>query len=276
MNDPADELRSIAPGLLERLEHLHGVEGVALGGSRARGTHRPTSDYDLGIYYGDGLDIEGLQTLADEYSTVPAEVTEPGGWGPWVDGGCWLVIDDVHVDIIYRSVDRVSAVWADCCEGRYVTAIQAGHPLGFWSHAYPGELALCRPIGSWSPRLAELRDATAEYPDALATALAASIWESSFSIIIARKATENRDVAFVAGCLFRAAGVMAQALHGSARKWLINEKGAIASAAVLPNAPADLEQRVAGAFALLQPDADSLTAACDELQAVVDDAARFS
>ena len=273
MSDPVDELRSIAPGLLERLEHVRSVEGIALGGSRARGTHRPTSDYDLGIYYRDGLDIAGLQELADEYSTTPAEVTEPGEWGPWVDGGGWLVIGDVHVDFIYRSVERVSTVWADCCEGRYVNAIQAGHPLGFWSHAYAGELALCRPIGNWSTRLSELHQATAEYPDALSTALAAAIWESSFSIANARKATDRADVAFVAGCLFRAAGVMAQALHGSAKQWLINEKGAITSAAALHNAPADLERRIASAFALLQADAGSLTAACDELQAVVGEAA---
>ena len=272
MSDPVDELRSIAPDLLERLEHVRGVEGIAMGGSRARGTHHPTSDYDLGIYYRDGLDIAGLQQLADEYSTTPAEVTEPGGWGPWVDGGGWLVIGDVHVDFIYRSVDRVSGVWADCCDGRYLNAIQAGHPLGFWSHAYAGELALCRPIGTWSTRLSELRLATAEYPDALSTALARAIWESSFSIANARKAVHRGDVAFVAGCLFRAAGVMAHALHGNAKHWLINEKGAIASAAALPNAPADLEQRVARAFTHLQPDASSLTRACDELQAVVDEA----
>lgn len=181
------------------------------------------------------------------------------------------MIGDVDVDFIYRSVDRVSGVWADCCDGRYVNAIQAGHPLGFWSHAYAGELALCRPIGNWSTRLSELHLATAEYPDALSTALATAIWESSFSIANARKAADRLDVTFVAGCLFRAAGVLTQALHGSAKQWLINEKGAIASAAALPIAPADLEQRLASAFALLQPDAGSLTAACDELQTVVDE-----
>jgi predicted nucleotidyltransferase len=273
MGDPVADLRTIAPAMLERLEQVLGVEGVALGGSRAQGTHHPTSDYDLGLYYGDDLDVTELQALADDYSTVPAEITEPGGWGPWVDGGGWLVIGDVHVDVIYRDVDRVEAVWADCCEGRYINAIQAGHPLGFWSHAYAGELALCRPIGNWPSRLSELRAATVDYPDALDDALAAAIWESSFSIANARKAADRSDVAFVAGCLFRAAGVMTQAMHGHARQWLVNEKGAIASSATLPSAPPDLEARVASAFARLGPDASDLTAACDELRAVVDDVA---
>jgi hypothetical protein len=199
-------------------------------------------------------------------------MTEPGGWGPWVDGGGWLVIGGVHVDVIYRNADRVSAVWAECCEGRYVNEVQAGHPLGLWSHAYAGELALCRPIGAWSSRLVELRGATADYPEALAEALAAAIWESSFSIANARKASGGGDVTFVAGCLFRAAGVMAQALHGHARRWLVNEKGAIASTAALTSAPAQFEQRVTSAFAHLSHGPDSLTQACDRLQAVVDDA----
>lgn len=34
-----------------RLGALPGIRAVVLGGSRARGTHRPDSDWDLGLYY---------------------------------------------------------------------------------------------------------------------------------------------------------------------------------------------------------------------------------
>lgn len=34
-----------------RLTAVPGIRAVALGGSRARGTHRPDSDWDLGLYY---------------------------------------------------------------------------------------------------------------------------------------------------------------------------------------------------------------------------------
>jgi hypothetical protein len=61
-------------------------------------------------------------------------------------------------------------------------------------------------------------------------------------------------------------------LHGHARRWLVNEKGAIASTAALTSAPAQFEQRVTSAFAHLSHGPDSLTQACDRLQAVVDDA----
>ncbi|MEH0843174.1 hypothetical protein V6U81_12380 [Micromonospora sp. CPCC 205711] len=45
---------------------------------------------------------------------------------------------------IYRDLDRVRQVWADCRAGRYSVGVQAGHPLGFYSHAYAGEVELCR------------------------------------------------------------------------------------------------------------------------------------
>ena len=43
--------------IADRLVAVGGVVGVVLGGSRARGTHRPDSDYDLGLYYRGGLDV---------------------------------------------------------------------------------------------------------------------------------------------------------------------------------------------------------------------------
>ncbi|KAE9929904.1 nucleotidyltransferase domain-containing protein, partial [Escherichia coli] len=37
--------------LVPRLVELPGVVSVVLGGSRATNTHRPDSDWDLGVYY---------------------------------------------------------------------------------------------------------------------------------------------------------------------------------------------------------------------------------
>jgi Nucleotidyltransferase domain len=266
------ELEAFAPGLCERLALVRGVVGVALGGSRARGTQQPGSDFDIGIYYETGLDIQALQRLADEYSNVKTEVTSPGSWGPWVDGGGWLVVNDVHVDFIYRNVDRVTQVWADCQEGRYTNEIQAGHPLGFWSHAYVGELVLALPASQWSTELARLRDEAGEYPQLLSKALTKALWESSFSIANARKAIPKGDVAYVAGCLFRAAGVMAHALHGHGKKWLLNEKGAIASAGYLLVTPVEFARRVALAFEALGSTGKDLADACERMQTVVDEA----
>jgi predicted nucleotidyltransferase len=215
-------LREIA-GLLAGVD---GVEAVVLGGSRARGTHRPDSDYDLGLYYRDDLDVAHLRILAVEVSGRETEVTARGGWGPWVDGGGWLTVDGERVDWIYRDLARVERIQAECRQGRYEIGFQPGHPLGFYSHTYAGEVALCRPLSS--------APATLDYPPALGDALVGGLWEADFLIGLAGKVD---DPVYRAGCLFRLVGVVCQAMHGRAGRWLINEKGMVESAASLPVAP---------------------------------------
>jgi hypothetical protein len=220
--------------LVEKLAAVPGVVAVVLGGSRARGEHRPDSDTDLGIYYRDHLDVDQLRALATEVASK-YEVFGVGDWGPWVDGGAWLTIDGQAVDWIYRDLDRVHGVWDECRAGRFTVERQVGHPLGFYSHTYAGEVALSQVLADQTGELAKLQVETRQYPAALSDALVAGLWEAEFSIVGARKAPQDR--VYVAGCLFRAIGVMAQALHGRARRWTVNEKGIVASAARLPLAP---------------------------------------
>ena len=231
------------PSLADRLVTVEGVVGVVLGGSRARGDHTADSDVDLGIYYRGDLNIAGLGAIARDVAGPDAEVTKRGEWGPWVDGGGWLVISNVHVDWIYRDVDRVREAWARAHRGSYDWNAQAGHPLGVPDFAYVGELALALVQADPSGELTELRDGIT-YPDALRTALAHNLWEADFLLQIAAKATSRGDTAYVALCLSRAMLVCAHALHGYDRRWLVNEKGAIASAGRLPCAPTDFERRV--------------------------------
>lgn len=236
-------------GLARRLQAAGGVAAIALGGSRARGTQRPDSDFDLGLYYRGDLDVAALRRLADEVSDTPTSVTLPGGWGPWVDGGGWLEIGGHRVDWIYRDLDRVHEVWRDCLNGRYVVGHQPGHPLGFYSHAYAGEVALCRVLSDPTGELAGLRAETRRYPKPLGDALVAGMWEADFALQSAGYAVAGQDPVYAAGCLFRAVGVACQALHGRAGRWLINEKGMVAAAGSLPIAPpgfADRAARVCG------------------------------
>ncbi|MDF2711060.1 MAG: hypothetical protein K0R62_6712 [Nonomuraea muscovyensis] len=223
--------------LARRLVEVPSVVAVVLGGSRARGTHRPDSDYDLGLYYRGEPDVPALRALAAEVADRPPEITEPGGWGPWVNGGGWLTIGGHRVDWIYRDLDRVHRVWDDCRAGRYEVGTQAGHPLGFYSHAYAGEVALCRVLADPGGEVTTLREATLAYPPALGEALVAGMWEAHFAVGLARYGASGKDPVYAAGCLFRAVGVACQALHGHAGRWLINEKGMVASAGRLPGAP---------------------------------------
>jgi hypothetical protein len=231
------------PALAQRLTTVDGVAGVVLGGSRARGDHRPDSDVDLGIYYRGDLDIEALAGIARDIAGPEAEITRRGEWGPWVDGGGWLMIGQTHVDWLYRDVDRVREAWTRAHRGAYDWNTQTGHPLGVPDFAYVGELAMAVVLADPTGDLADLRDAIT-YTDALRAALARNLWEADFLVQVATKATTRTDSAYVALCLSRAMLLCAHALHAHDRRWLVNEKGAIASAGQLPSAPTEFEHRV--------------------------------
>ncbi len=226
-------LRSLA----EELGRVAGVAGVMLGGSRARGEHSPTSDYDLGIYYRPALDIGALLSLARRVSGPDAVVSRPGDWGPWVDGGAWLSINGVAVDWIYRDLDRVDASWQQARKGQFEFHAQVGHPLGVPDFAYAGEVALGVVLHDPSGHLKVLQRAARQYPPALADALAEGLWEADFLLGGLRKSVPRADSVWVAGCLFRVVMLCVHAVHGRAGKWLINEKGAVAAAEKLPAAP---------------------------------------
>lgn len=221
-----------------RLAATDGVVGVMLGGSRARGEERPDSDWDLGVYYRGAPDVRQLQELAVKLTGQQVDVAGPGGWGPWVNGGAWLTVGEDHVDWILRDVDRVGRVWAACREGGYEVGIQPGHPLGFWSPCYVGEVALGRVLADATGELGALREQAGQYPEPLRQALVAAAWEAEFLVAGAAKNAARGDVLHVTLSLSRAVGVLVQALYAWHRRWCLNEKGALAVAEALPGTPA--------------------------------------
>lgn len=159
------------------------------------------------------------------------------------------------MDWILRDLDRVERVWEQCCEGRFEVGTQPGHPLGFWSPAYAGEVALCRVLADPSGELTALRDATRRYPERLRTALAEAAWEADFSVAAARKSAGAGEALHVSLCLSRAFGVLVQALLAHHRVWCLNEKGATAVASALPDTPPDFAGWIARALRGLDADA---------------------
>ncbi|MFH9643431.1 nucleotidyltransferase domain-containing protein [Streptomyces albidoflavus] len=260
--------------MARELAAVPGVRAVVLGGSRARGTHRPDSDWDLGVYYRGTPDLGRLAALAGAAQDSPVEVAGPGGWGPWVNGGAWLRVDGVPVDWILRDLDRVERVWQDCREGRYEVGVQAGHPLGFWSPVYAGEVAYGRILADPAGELAALRHQVCEepgYPEPLRGALAEAAWEAEFSVASAAKSAPGGDSLHVSLCLARAFGVLTQSLHAHHRRWLLNEKGALAATAALPGTPERFAERVTACLTALDAGAvEEAAGLVREVRAVVD------
>jgi hypothetical protein len=252
-----DQLRRLS----QRLVAIPGVAGVMLGGSRARGDHAADSDVDLGLYYRPPLDIAGLGKLAREVAGSQAKVTERGAWGPWVDGGAWLTIADTAVDWLYRDLDRVHVSCQNALQGRVDFHFQVGHPMGVLETSYAGEIALGVVLADPSGELLALQRHVATYPAALGDAFIARLWEAGFILDGLPKVASRGDTVYVAGCLFRVIELCAYALHGRAGRWLINEKGAVASAGRLPQAPADFVDRANDVLAPLGTKSEELAAA---------------
>ncbi|MDI1476741.1 nucleotidyltransferase domain-containing protein [Polyangium sp. y55x31] len=229
------------PVLVRVVDALRGIENLTalvLGGSRGRGTAGPMSDYDIGLYYEPGapFNVETLRSaiapLVDDPSST---VTHFGEWGPWVNGGGWLSIGGVEVDLLYRDLGGVRAVIADARQGRFSMNYQVGHPHGFCSTIWMGEVATCRPLFDPFGVIAELKSQTWPYPEALKNALITRFgWEVDFAIENAEIAARRAERTHIAGCAYRALCCAAQVLFAVNGRYLINEKGAVAEAATYP------------------------------------------
>jgi hypothetical protein len=247
---------------------------VVIGGSRGRGTDRPDSDLDLGIYYEPHLplDLVSLNQIAARLDDThrPDLLTPIGGWGPWINGGGWLKMGGLEVDFIYRDLAKVRQVIADCCKGIISIHYQPGHPHGFTSHIYMGEVATSRILYDPAGALAELRDATNPYPPGLKQAvIKAFFWGCDLALQTARKGAARGDTAYVAGCIFRGLACLLQTLFAINGVYWLNEKGALALADAFSIKPQHLRPSVERAFSSLTSNPTDLLAAVDRLDALI-------
>ncbi|ADB51390.1 nucleotidyltransferase family protein [Conexibacter woesei] len=235
------------------LADLPGVEAVVLGGSRATGTHRPDSDWDLGLYYRPSrrsFDPGGLRGLGYD-----GHVSEVGEWGPIVNGGGWLTVEQTPVDVLFRDLDTVERWQRDAEQGRFELLCQNGYIVGAPTYLPVGELAICRPIAGEVPR--------ATFPVALATS-AAAWWKgrAGVSLMFAERYAETGDAVCCSGMLVDAALCTAHARLAQRREWVLNEKRLLARAGLgdlqrlLPSAAAerDLAATVAAFGRALEAD----------------------
>jgi predicted nucleotidyltransferase len=259
----------LATEVAGRVGALDGVVAVALGGSLARGRGDAHSDVDLGVYYDPArpFPVGQLRALAAELDDRHApEVVGVGGWGRWINGGAWTRIQGTKLDLLYRDLGLVDRVLDDCVAGRTTCDYQPGHPHGFHSHSYAGEvhhgLALHDPDGA----LAERKARTSPYPPALAATIVRRYrWEAGFAVRTAHGAARRGDLAYVSGCLFRAVACLVQVLFAVSGHWFVNEKGSVAEAAGLPGTPAGFAAAVDEALSGLRPDPAALEAALDAM-----------
>ena len=243
-------LDELCTQIVERLQHVEGVEAIALGGSQSRGTARPDSDVDIGLYYDpDALfSVKELDVAARDLDDrhIPKLVTQFGDWGADVNGGGWLTINGRRVDFLYRNLRHVREVIERCCEGKADAVYQLGHPLGFQNQIYLGETHYCRTLYDPNGELVALKKLVAHYPPELRRALVEKhLFDARFEFELAAKSGQRGDVLHFAGCLFRVAGFMTLVLYALNRRYYLNEKGAFTESQEFSVVPAGFHSQVA-------------------------------
>ncbi len=272
-------IKTLLQVVVGEVKNVAGVKAIVLGGSRARGTHHAASDVDLGIYY-DAHHSLNLHELANVATKLDDEhrknlITPIDGWGPWINGGGWLYIQAVPVDFLYRDLDKLNMVINSCLAGKVETFYQPGHPHGFVTSIYLGEIAICQPL--WDPEglIANLKRKVCPYPTHLQkSVLQTFAWEIDFSIGIAKKSIERADVTYAAGCCFRSIMCMLQVLFAINKEYWLNEKGAVGIANNFAIKPVRFQSRVGEIFTVLSKTPASIhqsVALLQELSADISD-----
>ncbi|GAA3575196.1 nucleotidyltransferase domain-containing protein [Kribbella ginsengisoli] len=200
--------------VVAKLAGLPGVTAIALGGSRAQGTHQADSDWDLGIYYRNTFDPQDLRDLG-----WSGEVFELGAWGGGIfNGGAWLQIDGRKVDVHYRDLAVVERVIAEAEVGQFTIEPLMFHLAGIPSYLLLAELAFAQVLHGDLPR--------PTYPPELQQQ-AATRWWNSADLLFGYAETSSASSGRVTQCLgllAQATMMAAHAVMAAEGRWVTNEK----------------------------------------------------
>jgi predicted nucleotidyltransferase len=262
----AAEQRELVTSLAQRLGAIRGIEAVVLGGSYARGRARPESDIDLYLFYSEAapFSIPNLRELAEAVNDTPGPVvTNFYGWGRWVNGGAWLTIGGQRVDFVYRNLEHLERVIAEAEAGSYELDYAQQPPFGFFSPAYLGEIAVCVPLFDPAARLEVLKRRVADYPEALRRAVVQDyLWAAELGLVAFAPKFAGRSGAYgTAACLTRFVHQLLLVLFALNRKYLMDDKTALAEVAEFERAPREFGPRVQQTLAQLGASSEELSAA---------------
>jgi Polymerase beta, Nucleotidyltransferase len=245
----------LAQTVSQRLSKVEGVVAVVLGGSHARGDAKPSSDIDLAMYYHPEkpLDVTQLRALADELEGADPTLklyedrgpTELGGWGPFINGGAWLEIQGQRMDWLYSNISEVQQAISDAVAGKSVLHHRPGHPHGFHTHMFAGQVHFAKTLYDPTGVFAKLKEQVLEYPPKLQQFLIQDFsWQVDVALASAEKSANRGETYYLAGALFECAACMVQMLFALDEKFFINEKGSVDLVETFALKPKDFALRI--------------------------------
>lgn len=270
VNKKMNQIQQVLDNVVASLTEVLGIQAVVLGGSRARGTHSPDSDIDIGIYYDNAaLDLAALNKAAQRLDDQHRQdlIVPPGEWGNWVNGGGWLMMDGYHVDFILRDVQRVDTVMKDCQQGRITAHYQTGHPHAFINAMYMGELAICSLLWDKQGDLLARKVVAEQYPPKMKKAILDFFgFEAGFSLMLAEGSANKQDAYYVTAHIVRAISALNQVLFAANQQYCLNEKKAVGMIEGFGIHPQGYSQKVQS---ILAQAATHSTNACAKLKQLI-------
>jgi predicted nucleotidyltransferase len=254
------------------LSTVPNVRAVALGGSHARGTHRPDSDLDIGIYYRESqpLAIDAIRGIAKRFSKSGSPtVTDFYDWGPFVNGGAWIDNAVCKIDFLYRNLDQLERVIAAAHRGEWQHSFDQHPPFGFRSVTLLGEIHVCKPLLDPENVLGPMQERVAAFPPALRARIVQDmLWIAEFSFTHAHGFAEAGDVPNTVGCMTRIYHCLVQTLYALNETYFLNDKRSSTEIESFATAPKDFCARVSAILASPGDSAGELGASLKALKAV--------
>jgi len=274
MTMPADKARLLEE-IVAALTGVPKLETVALGGSHARGTHTPRSDLDIGLHYreADPFAIADIRDIAERFSVGgPPTVTEFYGWGPFVNGGAWIVNPVCKVDFLYRNLDQLDGTIAAARRGEWQHSFDQHPPFGFRSVTMLGEIHCARPVFDPKNVLGPLKDAVAIFPSALKTRIIQdTLGCAEFAFVHAREFAKSGDIPNTVACMTRIYHYLIQALFALNEVYFMNDKRVMAEIETFAQKPAGFAEWVSAILASAGATTEALLAALNILDSVFTD-----
>jgi predicted nucleotidyltransferase len=255
--------RKILERVAAALCSVRGITAIGLGGSHARGRARPDSDLDICLLYSSkaAFDVAEIRSIAARLDHGGSPVVAGlGEWGPWVDGGAWLVIDEQRVDFLYRAEEKVEAVLADAHAGRFESHFDQQPPFGYFGPTLLGEIATMKPLSDPAGRLASLQARVMPFPAALRqTVVQHGLWSVEFGLTaFVPKYVVAGTTLSVAGCLTRFGQALVLTLFALNGRYFLNDKTALTEIEEFAICPVDFGDRLTALLATIGNNPDEL------------------
>ncbi len=263
---------AILEKIVDLLSGISGLEAIVLGGSQARGSQDHDSDIDIGLYYDqESIDWSQVEKQAQKLDQEHRGnlLAKPGEWGEWVNGGCWLMIENRHADLILRDIARVQKAIQEGQEGIVTAHYQVGHPHAYLNIMYMGELAISKLLWSREEKILGLKTIAEKYPQKLKMAIIHRFFfEAMFSQELAEKYAARDDVYYVVAHLIRSVSALNQVLFALNEQYCINEKKAVKMIGAFNVRPDFYKKKIDNIFYL---SGFNLLEACHELKQLINE-----